>query len=209
MLRMVSAAPYDVRMLFDAAVHEAGHAVVAVLLGFTVRDVKVWQDERGIFRGRALLIDFGGRTETAEPPPDGAAGAMLSYLEANPEAEECDALGAAFRQLLPGSRALNYLTMSAAGRVAQARVMPQAEAEARAGAGDDIASEQLVIDLALSDRERQGARFTATKIAEGIVDRHLNTILWVALELVARRRLDGAEVVAIVGKARMEGAAGR
>jgi len=178
-------------MLFDTAVHEAAHAVLAQILGLGVRQVKVWRDGV-VCRGRVDL-DLGPEWPEAEPPPDGG---MAMSPQANPDAEACDPRVAAFQRLLPGKMAMDYLTMSVAGRMAQARIRPEAEA----CAGADIATEQWVIDFALSERQRRlGARETATAIANLLLDRYWDEVVRVALELRVRRRLDGAQIQTIIG----------
>jgi hypothetical protein len=183
---------YHRSMLYDAAVHEAAHAVVAVILGFRVGEVKVWRDGV-ICRGRVRL-ELGPEWPEVEPPPDDVGMAMS--IEADPDAEVDDPRVAAFRRLLPGKQAMDYLTMSVAGRTAQARVLPEAEV----CAGADIASEQWVIDFALSERQRRlGARERAAAIANLLLDLYWDEVLRVAQELRRRRRLDGAEVLTIIG----------
>lgn len=91
---------------------------------------------------------------------------------------------------------IDYLTLSAAGRVAERRLVP--EDEAHTHAQYDVADEIAAIELLSVNAAQRMPRMLAEARASVLVTQHAHVIGWVALRLMIEGRLDGDNVRAMI-----------
>lgn len=181
-------------MGFASCIHEAGHAVIGLHLGFTMEKVEA--------SPARTLWKLGNESDsTPEPTTTGESRSALVDAARSDE-RALDRLIDGVRVAVGSSdqRVLDYLTMSMAGRIAQARVIP--EEDARAGGASDIAVEDLLLCSFGDARRLVNFESRARRKAMNLVDQHWPMIVTVALELHARGRLDHNEVRAVLERER-------
>jgi hypothetical protein len=192
-----SNAEEQVALHLGAAIHEAGHAIAAEVLGLRVAVLSVESNGDGLCL--LELPPHAAAEAPAAPEPSLSAEqihALIAHAATlpNPLALIADSL----QGLYTDAKLRDYLVQSMAGRVAQARVGP--EALAVAGADGDRRNERLLIFM-LSERTNVELTLADCRsIACDLVSRHWPAITVLAAVLMARRKLSGDEVRQILRK---------